>query len=377
MRIALIGPAYPFRGGISHYTTLLYRELKKRHDVRLFSFKRQYPSILYPGKEDKDFSGSAICEPGAQPVLDSINPVTWITTAYRVRRFAPDLTLLPWWVSFWTPHYVVTCSLLKVLSKSKIAFLCHNVHSHDGGMFDRLCTRLTLRRGDAFLVHTIEDERRLARLFPGKPTVRADHPTYDMFRIRNLSRNDARAELGISGNVMLFFGFIRPYKGLRYLLEAMPLILKKVDVTLLVAGEFWNNEEELRSLVERLGIADHVRFDARYVPNEAVEAYFAASDLVVLPYIEATGSGIVQTAYAMGLPVLATRVGGLPDVVEHGRTGYLVEKRNPQAICDAAVDFFSNNRAEQMAEHVRKMPERFSWSNMVASIEKLVERARS
>ena len=377
MKIALIGPTYPFRGGISHYTTLLYRELKKRHEVRLFSFKRQYPSILYPGKQDKDLSRAAICEPGAQPALDSINPITWITTAYRVRRFSPELTLLPWWVSFWTPQYFVVCSLLKLLSKSKIAFLCHNVHSHDGGMIDRLCARIALGPADGFLVHTIENERRLSRLFPTKPTLRAHHPTYGMFRTRNLSRTDARAELGVSGNVMLFFGFVRPYKGLRYLLEAMPLILKEIDATLMVVGEFWNNEDEMRALAESLGIADHVRFDARYVPNEAVEAYFAASDLVVLPYVTATGSGIVQTAYAMGRPVLATRVGGLLDVVDHGRTGYLVEKQNPQAICDAAVDFFNNDRAAQMAEHVCAMPEKFSWRNMVTSIEKLVERARS
>jgi len=204
--------------------------------------------------------------------------------------------------------------------------------------------------------------------------VRAFHPTYDVFRTRNLTRAQARAELGVSGNVLLFFGFIRPYKGLRYLLEAMPLILKQLDVTLLVAGEFWKNERPIRSLAERLGVAARVRFDARYVPNEKVEAYFAASDLVVLPYVSATGSGIVQAAYGMDRPVLATKVGCLPEVVEHGRTGYLVEKEDPRAICEAAVDFFNNNRAQQMAPYLTGMRDKFSWSNVVTSIEKLADR---
>ncbi|NQT19980.1 MAG: glycosyltransferase [Planctomycetes bacterium] len=375
MRIALIGPTYPFRGGISHYTTLLYRELKKRHEVRLFSFKRQYPSILFPGKNDKDSSDEAIIEPGAQPVLDSMNPITWLLTVNRVRRFAPDLTLLPWWVSFWTPQFLVVCSLVKLLTASRVAFLCHNVNSHDAGAIDKLCTRIALQPADGFLVHSLEDEARLARLFPGRPTIRVHHPVYDVFRMRNLSRAEARARLGLSGNVLLFFGFIRPYKGLRYLIRAMPLIMKNTDVTLMVVGEFWSNETRIRSLAERLGVADHVRFVGRYVSNEDVEQYFAASDLVVLPYVSATGSGIVQTAYAMGRPVLATRVGCLPEVVEHGRTGYLVEKESPQAICAAVVDFFMNGRARQMAPNLDEMRAKFSWSNLVTSIEELARRA--
>jgi len=374
MRIALIGPTYPFRGGISHYTTLLYRELKKHHQAQLFSFKRQYPSIFFPGKEDKDRSDNAIKEPGAQPVLDSMNPLTWVTAARRVCRFAPQLTLLQWWASFWAPQFTVISSLIKLLSTSRVFFVCHNVHSHDANAIGKLCTRIALRAGDAFLVHSAQDKQRMGRLFPSKPIVRAFHPTYDVFRTRNLTRAQARAELGVSGNVLLFFGFIRPYKGLRYLLEAMPLILKQLDVTLLVAGEFWKNERPIRSLAERLGVAARVRFDARYVPNEKVEAYFAASDLVVLPYVSATGSGIVQAAYGMDRPVLATKVGCLPEVVEHGRTGYLVEKEDPRAICEAAVDFFNNNRAQQMAPYLTGMRDKFSWSNVVTSIEKLADR---
>ena len=373
MKVALIGPTYPFRGGISHYTTLLFRELKKTHDVRLFSFKRQYPSILFPGKADKDTSRQAIVEPGAQHVLDSINPITWLTTANRVRRFNPDLTLIPWWVSFWTPQFFVICSLIKLLSASKIAFLCHNVYSHDRGSIDKLLTRVALSRGDGFLVHTVQDQGRLARLFPTKPILREYHPTYDVFQMRGLSREQAREELGVSGRILLFFGFIRPYKGLRYLLEAMPHILRHVDVTLLVAGEFWNDERETRSLVERLGVAEHVRFYDRYIPNEEVETYFAASDLVVLPYVSATGSGIVHTAYAMGRPVVATKVGCLPEVVEEGRTGYLVEGQSPEAISAAVVDFFAGDRAQQMVPHLSTMAERFSWSAMVRSMEKLFD----
>ena len=116
MKICLIGPSYPFRGGIAHYTTLLYTTLKKKHDVVFFSFKRQYPQLLFPGKTDKDCSDFALKDDRITPLLDSLNPFTWLKVSLKIIKYNPAMTIIPWWVIFWTPHFLTI--LFELLSQS-------------------------------------------------------------------------------------------------------------------------------------------------------------------------------------------------------------------------------------------------------------------
>ena len=371
MKICLIGPTYPFRGGISHYTTLLFRHLRQRHDVVFFAFKRQYPKWLFPGKTDIDPSQIHIREDGTQRILDSMNPVTWLIVCSRILKSNCDLLIIPWWVSFWAPQFWIISVLVKLLSRTKILFLCHNVVEHESKSIDKAMTRVVLRNGDFFIVHSKEDHDNLLKIFPHANIKITFHPTYDIFNLYDFNPQEVRRRLGLEENVLLFFGFIREYKGLRYLLDALPEVLSKVPVTLLVVGEFWKDKHYYLNLVDELRIGPHVIFVDEYISNEEVGKYFTTADLVVQPYVSATGSGIIQIAFGFHKPVIATWVGCLPDVVKDGETGYLVSPKSSSEIAKAIVTFFQKKQAKEFAENIEKENYRFSWDRLVNVIEEL------
>lgn len=371
MKVALIGPTYPFRGGIAHYTTLLYRHLRSRHEVRFFSFKRQYPRMLFPGKSDKDPSLAHIRVDGAERIIDSINPVTWVRAAGEINRFQPDIVIIPWWVAFWTPQFLTIVKILTWKRAPKILFICHNVVAHEATALDQHLTGLVLKTGDYFIVHSDEDRINLLRILPDAIVRKHFHPSYDVFNFNRFDPEQSRAQLALGGRVLLFFGFVRQYKGLKYLIRAMPAILAKTEVTLLVVGEFWKDKSDYLDLIDQLEISPYVRIVDQYVPNERVGLYFSAADLVVQPYLSATGSGVVQVAFGFEKPVVATRVGSLPEIVDDGKTGYLVSPGSASEIADAVNKFFGEDKAGLFVENIRKEKYRFSWDQLVDGIEAL------
>lgn len=376
-RIAMIGPTSPFRGGIAHYTTLLFIHLKKRHDVRFFALKRQYPGWLFPGKTDIDPSQSPFSAPGVVRILDSMNPLTWIATARKIIQCRCDLVIIPWWVSFWTPQFLTILGLVKSRSNAKILFICHNVVAHESGIVDQWLTRMVLRHGDFFLVHSAEDEENLRAMLPKAIIQRRFHPTYNIFRQTVETPEACRKSLNVKSPVILFFGFVREYKGLQYLLAAMPAILSEIPTTLVVAGEFWKDKDVYLKMMHELGISASVRIVDEYIPNEDVGRYFNAADLVVQPYVSATGSGVVQVAFGFHKPVVATDVGSLPEMVEHGKTGFVVPPRDPAAIASAVIRFFKQNKAKTFCENIKIRQYRFSWDCLVDGIEAIIKAAGS
>jgi len=270
MKICIIGPTYPFRGGISHYTTLLYRYLRKRHVVIFFSFKRQYPKWLFPGKTDIDPSKFPVQEDNIDRIIDSLNPFSWLKVAYRIIKLQPDILIIPWWVSFWAPQFYSISLLVKLFSKTRILFLCHNVVEHESKWIDKWLTRIVLRNGDFYIVHSTEDQKSLLSMFPEAKVMKSPHPTYDVFNSGDFDPNMIRKKYGIEGNIILFFGFVREYKGLKYLIKALPEVLSKTDVTLLIVGEFWKNKNEYLNLINNLGIEDKIIIIDEYIPNEEV-----------------------------------------------------------------------------------------------------------
>lgn len=371
MKICLIGPSHPFRGGISHYTTLLYRHLRKRHEVHFFAFKRQYPRWLFPGKTDVDPSKTHIHEEGTQRILDSMNPVSWLQVASKIIKSNPDLLIIPWWVSFWAPQFWTISFLVKPVHKTKILFLCHNVVEHESNWINKILTRSVLSNGDLFIVHSEEDKKNLLAMFNNAIVRKCFHPTYNVFNQGDFDGIDNKRRLGIEGNVVLFFGFIREYKGLKDLLKSLPEVLSKVKVTLLIVGEFWKDKGQYIRLINELGIKDNTVLIDEYVPNEEIGHYFSAADLVVQPYVSATGSGVIQTAFGFNKPVVATKVGCLPEVVEDGKTGYLVSSESPHELAETIIKFFRDGNGEAFSKNVRQEKYKFSWDRMADAIEEL------
>lgn len=382
MRISLVGPVYPYRGGIAHHTALLAKHLGARHTVQLISFRRQYPRWLFPGHTDRDPSMAPL-RSNASFLLDPLNPLTWWAVARQVQAWRPDALILPWWVPLWAPSWLTLAWLTHRWTSARVLFLCHNVLPHDGGKINRVLVRVVLSSGDAIIVQAKEDLSLLNELIPGKEGVWTPHPTYAELGLGSDAGpapsdiNVVRARLGLPETapgtpLLLFFGFVRPYKGLNVLLEALSAVHVQMPVHLLVVGEIWGSSEEYRAQIQRLGISDHVTLINEYVPDEHLAHYFRAADVVVLPYVSATQSGVVQLAFGYGLPVIASRVGGLPEVVRDGETGLLVPPGDPDALAAAIVRFFRDDMGPWMRANVATDQARFSWQRMVETVELLL-----
>ena len=369
MRISLIGPTHPYRGGIAHHTTLLCQALREKHDVQFISYKRQYPALLFPGKSDKDPSADAIKVQGVNYLLDSVNPLSWIETARAATRFKPDMLVLPWWVAFWAPQYLVLTTWIRLFSSARIVFLCHNVMEHEPSFLKRLLTRLTLSRADRIVTQSRQESEKAKELLGADfPVTTGFHPTYALLAEgagnRTVDRARATKALNLTGKVLLFFGFVRPYKGLDVLLEAMPAVLAACDVTLMVVGEFWKDKELYLEQISRLEIGDHVRLVDEYVPNESLAWYFTAADIVVQPYRSASGSGVSQLAYGLSKPVVGTRVGGLSEVINDGENGKLVAPSDPAALASALIASLETETLNRLTANAQKTRDRFSWREL-------------
>ncbi len=375
MRLAVVGPTYPFRGGIAQYSTMLVYYLRAAgHTTFFYSFTRQYPTWLFPGRSDRDPSRTAL-RVDCEYLLDPMNPLTWWRLVRRVRADQPDLLLLQWWVPYWTPSLTVISSLLKRPPATKIAMICHNVLPHDGGgVIDRRLATTVLRRADALIVHSDPDRYRARALLPQARIVKAFLPTYEPVSKEAKAAMTAALrdqwQMPDQRRILLFFGFVRPYKGLEYLIQALAQVRHQLDVHLLVVGEIWGSQAYYERYAAEFGVADAITFINRYVPNEELPAIFSVADVVVLPYISATQSAVVQLAFSFGKPVITTNVGGLPEVVKDGMTGLIVPPQDATALAHAIVRYFQDDLATCLAAHVQaEAAERAeSWPRLVSII---------
>jgi glycosyltransferase involved in cell wall biosynthesis len=371
LRLALIGPVHPYRGGIAHYTTMLCRALRQRgHEVLPVSFRRQYPSWLFPGRTDRDPSKEPLKVLDARFWIDSLNPLTWLVTFLRVRSYAPDVLIMQWWTAYWAPAWFTLGLLNRLFAGIPLVYICHNVMPHEERCCDQALSRLALRWGSSFIVQSNREEERLLELFPRALSVVVRHPVYDLFASKGISRRAARERLGLPAEapVLLFFGIVREYKGLADVLAAMPAVKSQLgQVKLIVAGEFWDDKRPYLDMIDELQLADSVILDDRYIPNEEVPLYFAAADLLVAPYRSTTGSGAVQMAAGFGCPAITTgdARASLADET------LLVEPSDASGLAHAITRFFKDKRGARSGRRsaAGKGPD---WSDLAASVERLV-----
>jgi glycosyltransferase involved in cell wall biosynthesis len=335
------------------------------------TLKRQYPELLFPGKTQYDHSERGLTEKNYS-LIDSVNPASWVKAAFALKKEKVDLVVVQWWNPFFGLAFGTIVNLLTLFSKSKICFLCHNVIPHESTLLDRILSRYAFLRSKYFIVHSDEDRRHLLSMKPGAVVRKNVHPTFSIFGdFATYKKSQARAELQIAldKKTLLFFGLIRPYKGLKYLIQAMSRVVKSIDCVLLVVGEFYESKEEYLTLIKKLGLEKHIVIRDEYVKNEAVALYFSSADVVVLPYVKATQSGIVQIAFGLNKPVITTNVGGLPEAVEDGKTGFVVDPASPDKLAAAILKFYEGNYEAKFSERIKEGSHAFSWDAEVSSIE--------
>ncbi len=373
-RFCLLGPTYPYRGGIAHYTTLLTQALREEYETLLISFSNQYPKILFPGKSDRDPSKNPL-HTEAEYLLNPLNPFSWRTALKRMRDWQPDVVIIPWWHPYFAPMWAVLGRSIKRLpSQPKLLFICHNVLPHEQSKISKMVlpsiTKGVLRAGDGFVVHSEKDGRLLKQFLPQATVEVATHPTYQA--IGKDSVGAVPVDVPDDRPLLLFAGFVRPYKGLDVLLDAMAIVLEKRPLHLLIAGEFWQGSERYRTQIERLGISDAVTIIDEYLPDETLAACLERADVTVLPYRSATQSGIIQAAFGHGCPVITTDVGGLGEVVEDGRSGLVVPPGNPQALAAAIERYFAEELGDGLRGNIiEKSNGKFSWERLISILIKL------
>jgi glycosyltransferase involved in cell wall biosynthesis len=339
--------------------------------VTFFSFIRQYPSFLFPGKSDRDPS-EQILNASCRYTLDSLNPFTWLLTAWRIQQTGASWLIMPWWVPFWGIPFFTIARLVRVTG-TRVLYLCHNVVPHEANFADRFLTRTALNQGDVFVVQSRRDEELLREYFPPRPIYRTMHPVYDMFATQSLTKDVACQHLGLDGTrpMILFFGFVRPYKGLHYLLEALARIYSEVNAHLLVVGEFWRDKEVYLEQIHTLGLDAAVTTVDQYVPNEKVPLYFSAADVVVLPYLETSQSGVMQLAYGFNKPVITTQAAALSGCAVSINQNLVVPPGDADALATALLAFFANPAA--YAVNSVSVGEQASWEALVETIEMGIE----
>lgn len=372
-RIALVGPLAPWRGGLAQYLGLLGDALMPHAEVLGITFTRQYPGFLFPGTSQVDTAAERPRFP-VEAMLDSIAPWSWRAAASRLERFAPGAVVLKWWIPFFAPSFASAVGPLRRRG-TRVVLVCDNLVPHERRPFDDALTGWMLRNSDGYLVMSDSVERDLDHLKPGAPRRRVPHPFYAQFDRGRYDRASARAKLGIGAGeeVALFFGYVRHYKGLDVLLEAWPRVRARRPVRLVVAGEFYEDAASYRALAAQAGGEPAVRLLERYLPDDEVEAVFKAADVVVLPYRSATQSGVTHVAYALGVPVITTDVGGLAETVVPGRTGMVAPPEDPEGLAEAVLRYFEQGLGGGMRAEVAKLRDTHSWDALARSTLDLVD----
>lgn len=372
MKIIIIGPAHPYRGGIALFSNRLADALVADNNaVNIVTFKLQYPGFLFPGKTQfSDNESSSKIK--TLRAINSVNPFNWIKVGMQIRAAKPDLVIFKYWMPFMAPCFGTIAKYIKKDSSIKIISLVHNLVPHEKRFGDTILTKYFVKRVDGFIAMSQSVIADINRFNTTKPTALSPHPLYDNFgKIK--TRKEALEALGLDTqfNYMLFFGIVRKYKGLDILLKAFAdKRLNDGSLKLIVAGEFYDDDAEYLDLIHKHDLTDAVILTKGFIPDNKVVDYFCAADIVVQPYRTATQSGVTQIAYHFNKPMLVTDVGGLKEIVPNGKVGYVVEP-NQNAVTEALIDFYQNNKVASFIKGVEEEKKKYSWDKMVKTVNDL------
>jgi len=372
-RIALIGPAHPLRGGLATFNQRLAKEfIDEGNSCDLISFSLQYPALLFPGKTqvstDEAPAGLTI-----HPLINSINPLNWLAVGNQLRKRKYDIIVVRFWLPFMAPALGTILRQVKKNKHTKIICIADNVIPHEHRPGDKQFTRYFLKTPDAFITMSDKVLADLRGFEPHKKAVLVQHPLYDAFG-EKMEKRVARTHLDLpeEGKIILFFGFIRKYKGLDLLLRAMAdERLQVQDITLVIAGEFYEDEKPYLALIEELNLQKRVVLKNRFIPDSEVKYYLCAADAVIQPYRAATQSGVTPLAYHFEKPMVVTNVGGLPQLVPHLKAG-IVCQPEPHSIASAILEYYELGE-DHFVPFLQTEKKKYSWRNLTNAVFNLSE----
>lgn len=373
-RILIVGPAHPLRGGLATYNERLAQVLNELgHECHILSFSLQYPSLLFPGKTQLS-TDEAPKNLQIFSEINSVNPANWVATGLKYKRAKYDIVIFRYWMSFMAPAFGTIARLIKSNGHTKILAITDNVIPHERKFFDAAFTNYFLPVCDGFLTMSESVKQDLVDLKLKQPMVYVPHPMYDTFGPA-ISKNEAKQKLGFDANTnyLLFFGFIRKYKGLGLLLDAFAdERLKDLNLKLIIAGEFYEDKTPYLQQIEKLNLQNKVMVCDDFIPNNQVSTYFCASDVVIQPYLNATQSGVTQIAYYYNKPMIVTNVGGLAELVPNNKVGFVCEVDKDQ-IVQAIFNYYTQQKEQAFAQAMEHEKQRFTWPNLCNQLLNLVK----
>lgn len=368
MKISYLSTFYPFRGGIAQFNALLLKELAKNSMTKAFTFKRQYPQVLFPGKSQMVQPNDKAEVVDSLRCLDTIDPLSYYQTAKIISLFNPELNIMKFWMPFLAPSLGKVARKLSKINCKNVAIL-DNVIPHEKRIGDITLTKYFLNSCDGFVVMSQTVKNDLLSLKPNAKYIELEHPIYNQFEAK-ISREEALIRLNLSPDkkYLLFFGFIRKYKGLDILIEALKHLPN--DIELIVAGEVYGSFEDYQMAIDNNRVADRVHLFNNYIGDNEVHLYFSAADVCVLPYRSATQSGITSIAYNFDMPLIATNTGSLSEVITPYNSGIMVEEITPIAITEAVKEFY-NNDITQYKTGIQSFKDKANWEYFARGILKL------
>lgn len=373
MKVIVLGTAWPYRGGLATFNERLARQfMSEGHEVELWTFTLQYPSFLFPGKTQYT-SEPAPSDLLIRRELNSCNPFNWLRVGRAIRKAAPDMLICCYWMSFFAPAYACVSRIAKRSGKTRCIALVHNMIPHEPNILDKLFAPSFVKSQDGFVAlseSVVNDIDRLDKV--GKPKAFSPHPIYDHYGER-MTKKDACKALALSEkkDYMLFFGLVRAYKGLDLLLDAFGKVKDQLpNLQLIIAGEFYEDEDKYRQQIAANGLEDRVIVKNEFVPDGDLRKYFGAADLIVQPYKTATQSGVTQVAFHFEKPMLVTNVGGLGEIVHDHQMGYACAP-TAEAIAEDLLDYFQNKRQKAYTAYLQKEKTKYEWSKMTKAFEEL------
>jgi glycosyltransferase involved in cell wall biosynthesis len=376
-KIILIGPVYPYRGGNALFVTHTYESLKNHFDVKIYNYKLLYPSFLFPGTTQFDKSKEQVFKVPSERVINSINPFNWIKAAGLLKKENADLVVFDWWHPFFGFCHGAISFLIRKKYKNKILFITENVVSHEANAIDKFLTRIGLKFASKFLTLSGIVKKEVQQYSKGKKVYRSELPVYDCYKpVEQANTKKLKEELGFAEDslVLLFFGYVRKYKGLDIIIEAFPKILStNPKAKLLIVGEFYDDPKEYFELIKKLKIEEQAKVINQFVPNEDVAKYYQAADVVILPYRSATQSGILNVAYGFYKPVIVTDVGGLAEFVDEGKTGFVVKPNSPATIAEGVNKFLLFRDKTDFSKYIQARNRKNSFNQLPEVFEKILD----